>query len=243
MNQIVNQWQQNGNLKTDSKTALLTNLNENSSASIPSEERQTFRISVKLFLFDDSEPNCPSLLSGVDIVLKQLNIKSIDSLIISLPNKDTKLSLDDIKPFWKCAENIVDHGKAVQLGISDLDTTQLQQLYDWAEKTKPTTNQVNLDACCVIPPEMSAFAKQNNIQLLTHNDPKGMFLLILDKPMTLFFSEFLPEERFRQLLSQLVSEPNQWKRGWIARYSIIVVGKGILQTKGFILSANKCSKK
>ena len=111
MNQIVTQWQQNGNLTIESNTGLLSNINKNSSASIPSDERQTFRITVKLFLFDDVVPECPSLLNGVDIVLKQLNIETIDSLIISLPNRPKKLTLDEIKPFWKCAQRVIQNGK------------------------------------------------------------------------------------------------------------------------------------
>ena len=144
-----------------------------SSANIPSAERQTFRITVKLFLFDDCSLECPTLKNGVDIVLKQLGIETIDSLVISLPHRANKLTLDDIKPFWECAEQVVTEGKTTQLGISDLDTNQLIQLFEWAEKTKPMTNHINLESCCVIPEEMSAYAKKNNIQLLTHNDPIG----------------------------------------------------------------------
>ena len=38
---------------------------------------------------------------------------------------------------------------------------------------KPSSNQVNLASCCVMPPDLTAFAKEFDIQLLTHNDPKG----------------------------------------------------------------------
>ncbi|CAG2102379.1 unnamed protein product [Medioppia subpectinata] len=225
---IVTQWQPNGDLKPDTKTAFLANGHNPSSATVLSAERQTYRITVKLFLFDDCGHDCPSLRSGVDVVLKQLGIESIDSLIVSLPSRTTKLSLDDIKPFWTCAETFVTDGRASQLGVSDLDTNQLAALYEWAHTSKPTTNHINLEACCVIPEEMSAYAKQHNIQLLTHNDPK----------------DFLPESRFNEIMSHLV-DPNEsklWKRVWIARYSIIVAGKGILQNKGYILSAKKCAQ-
>ena len=40
-------------------------------------------------------------------------------------------------------------------------------------QVKPNSNQVNLASCCVMPPDLTAFAKQFDIQLLTHNDPKG----------------------------------------------------------------------
>lgn len=41
------------------------------------------------------------------------------------------------------------------------------------EQVKPSSNQVNLASCCVMPPDLTAFAKEFDIQLLTHNDPKG----------------------------------------------------------------------
>lgn len=43
-------------------------------------------------------------------------------------------------------------------------------------QVKPSSNQVNLASCCVMPPDLTAFAKQFDIQLLTHNDPKGKVL-------------------------------------------------------------------
>lgn len=41
-------------------------------------------------------------------------------------------------------------------------------------KVKPSSNQVNLASCCVMPPDLTAFAKEFDIQLLTHNDSKGV---------------------------------------------------------------------
>jgi glutamate--cysteine ligase regulatory subunit len=168
---ILNEWQQNQYLKVDNNIAFISHSNNGLNTNSIINERQSIRITVKIFTFDCND--CDSVTNAVDIVLRQLNIESIDSLILSLPSSSSKLSLDQMKPFWKCAQNIVSNGKASQLGISDLDTNQLMQLYEWAQTSKPTTNHINLEACCVIPPEMSAYAKQNNIQLLTHNDPKG----------------------------------------------------------------------
>lgn len=48
-------------------------------------------------------------------------------------------------------------------------------MYLYAEflQVKPSINQVNLTTCCVIPPELTEFAKEHDIQLLTHCDPPG----------------------------------------------------------------------
>ena len=46
-------------------------------------------------------------------------------------------------------------------------------------QTKPCINQVNLESCCVMPKDLTEYAKQNDIQLLTHNDAKGKIILAL----------------------------------------------------------------
>ena len=38
---------------------------------------------------------------------------------------------------------------------------------------KPSVNQVNLESCCVMPRDLTDFAKATSIQLLTHNDKPG----------------------------------------------------------------------
>lgn len=106
--------------------------------------------------------------------MTQLGITRIDSLILSfLSSSGSKLDLEQIAASWSYAEEFVKCDKVTHLGISDLDTTQLKQFYEMPHHVKPSVNQINLDACCVIPPEMSNYAKENNIQLLTHNDPRG----------------------------------------------------------------------
>lgn len=52
---------------------------------------------------------------------------------------------------------------------NDASLTSYPVLY----QVKPSSNQVNLASCCVMPPDLTAFAKEFDIQLLTHNDPKG----------------------------------------------------------------------
>lgn len=46
-------------------------------------------------------------------------------------------------------------------------------MFGFLDQVKPSSNQVNLASCCVMPPDLTAFAKEFDIQLLTHNDPKG----------------------------------------------------------------------
>lgn len=46
-------------------------------------------------------------------------------------------------------------------------------MFFYINQVKPSVAQVNLDVCCVVPPEMQEFTKDHEIQLLTHNDPAG----------------------------------------------------------------------
>ena len=41
------------------------------------------------------------------------------------------------------------------------------------DQVKPCVAQINMNTCCTVPPEMQEFAKEHDIQLLTHNDPQG----------------------------------------------------------------------
>ncbi|KAJ7410442.1 deoxynucleotidyltransferase terminal interacting protein 2 [Willisornis vidua] len=107
-----------------------------------------------------------------------LGVAQLDSVIIAPPPLEdgTTLSLEYLQPYWQELESLVQNKKIVAIGTSDLDKTLLEQLYLWAQ-VKPSSNQVNLASCCVMPPDLTAFAKEFDIQLLTHNDPKAAFTL------------------------------------------------------------------
>ncbi|KAI4797007.1 hypothetical protein KUCAC02_026608, partial [Chaenocephalus aceratus] len=119
---------------------------------IPPEEREELRVSVKLFL------------------------DALDSVIIAptwpLAEGENQ-SLAHLQPAWEELESLVRSQRIAAIGTSDLDKDLLEQLYTWAQ-VKPSSNQVNLASCCVMPPDLTAFAKEFDIQLLTHNDPKEM---------------------------------------------------------------------
>lgn len=104
-----------------------------------------------------------------------LQVTDLDSLTLSPPPDRKDGTIEGLKAVWSCAVANVLNGSIKDLGVSDLDTNQLKELYEWTETVKPSTNQVNLEACCVIPPEMNEFAQSKDIRLLTHNDPRGKF--------------------------------------------------------------------
>ena len=156
--------------------------------------------------------------------MKSLGVESIDSLTLSLPPSRCTGSIEEMKSIWTCAVKNVSAGRIKDLGVSDLNADQLKELYAWADDIKPSTNQVNLDACCVIPPELNNFAKDKHIRLLTHNDPR----------------DILPRD---QLLSALKEcnfpDPESWSLLWAGRYSVLVTGNGVIEAKGYIVSLVK----
>ncbi|XP_051524168.1 glutamate--cysteine ligase regulatory subunit-like isoform X2 [Myxocyprinus asiaticus] len=192
---------------------------ENTEAITP-EERDELKVSVKLFL-SESDPS--SIRNAVDMGVSQL-----DSVIIappSLPEGEAQ-TLAHLQPLWEELEGLVHSQKIAAIGTSDLDKTLLEQLYNWAQ-VKPSSNQVNLASCCVMPPDLTAFAKEFDIQLLTHNDPK----------------ELISAAGFQEAVQKSSKELHvaDWRLEWVLRYSIIVKSRGIIKSKGYIVHAKKSS--
>lgn len=108
--------------------------------------------------FAIKEPDTPNGVDGKDGVL-EWGVGNLNAL-------------NELKSLWNVLEDYALQKKICQLGISDLDTESFQQLYE-SSKVKPTIAQINLRACCVVPPSLQEFCTQNEIQLLTHSDPEG----------------------------------------------------------------------
>ncbi|KFO38036.1 Glutamate--cysteine ligase regulatory subunit [Fukomys damarensis] len=188
------------------------------------DEREEMKVSAKLFIVGSNSSS--STRNAVDMACSVLGVAQLDSVIIASPpiEDGVNLSLEHLQPYWEELENLVQSKKIVAIGTSDLDKTQLEQLYQWAQ-IKPNSNQVNLASCCVMPPDLTAFAKQFDIQLLTHNDPK----------------ELLSEASFQEALQESVPDiqAREWAPLWLLRYSVIVKSRGIIKSKGYILQAKR----
>ncbi|KAL1115101.1 hypothetical protein AAG570_007132 [Ranatra chinensis] len=79
---------------------------------------------------------------------------------------------------------------------------------------KPSIVQINLASCCVVPPQLQEFAKQHEVQLLTHNDPK----------------ELLPPGALGEVCSV-----GRVRLDWAARFQSHVKCRGVLATKGYLV--------
>lgn len=85
---------------------------------------------------------------------------------------DGAAAVANLKKMWHSLEMYADDGRICQLGIADLDADTLADLYASC-RVKPAIAQINLSACCVVPPEMQEFCAKHEIQLLTHSDSEG----------------------------------------------------------------------
>jgi glutamate--cysteine ligase regulatory subunit len=170
---------------------------------------------------------CPSdtdrgVKESLETSMNLLGLEFVESVIVSMPtggeDADKKL-----KASWQQLESLVRANRVLTIGCSDISTQQLQELCEWAQ-VKPSTVQINLASCCVVPPEMTEFATQHDIRLLTHNDPQ----------------EILTNDSLRALLAKNDSIPSQqvWSIDWILRYAITIKGRGVIREKGYFLNAS-----
>ncbi|XP_076670388.1 glutamate-cysteine ligase modifier subunit [Andrena cerasifolii] len=176
--------------------------------------REDVKITVKVFM---SSPDVNLLKEAIDQVCISLNTNAIESLVIAYSGKEgSEDVLASLKHLWTGIEEYVKIGKLSSVGISDVNTDVFIDLFQWAN-IKPNIVQISLATCCVVPPALQAFTKENDVQLLTHSDP----------------GQILPREELSGIFDADVS------LYWITRYQIHLKCRGILSSKGYLVYVNK----
>lgn len=176
--------------------------------------REDVKITAKVFI---SSPDVNLLKEAIDQVCNSLNINAIESLVIAYSGKeDSEDILASLKRLWIGVEEYVKIGKLSSIGLSDVNTNVFIDLFEWAN-IKPNIVQISLATCCVVPPALQAFTKENDIQLLTHNDP----------------GQILPQEDLNGIFNANSS------LYWVTRYQIHLKCRGILSSKGYLVYVNK----
>ncbi|XP_003402709.2 glutamate--cysteine ligase regulatory subunit isoform X1 [Bombus terrestris] len=179
--------------------------------------REDVKITVKVFI---SSPDVSLLKEAVDQVCSFLNINAIESLVIAYSSKESPEELlESLKHLWTGVEEYVKIGKLSSVGLSDLNTNMFIDLFQWAN-IKPNIVQISLATCCVVPPALQTFTKENDVQLLTHNDP----------------GQILPQEDLNRIFNANTSSY------WVTRYQIHLKCRGILSSKGYLIYVNKKTK-
>lgn len=186
--------------------------------SLQGVDRKDLKITVKIFI---SSPNVDSLKEALDQAFEALCTETIESLVIAYKSAESPEDmLSSLKKIWAVIEEYVRANKLFSVGLSDINTNTFIELFQWAD-IKPNIVQINLATCCVVPPALQEFTKENDIQLLTHSDP----------------CQILPQEVLENIFGS-----NAYLQ-WLIRYQIHLKCRGILSSKGYLLRINKSNIK
>jgi glutamate--cysteine ligase regulatory subunit len=214
------------------------------------EERSQYDITVKLFYLPGASLKERAQLTkdAVNLVLKELGVKTIDLLIVSFPGMSfegdceweadkknaAQGNAEDELATWPIFEELHEQGVVKALGLAEFGSEKLSRFLDRV-KVRPVVDQINVKDCCNVPPPLIKLAKQENIELLTHND----------------CNEILPSGTLRELLGQgpkgagVISELKRSADGstseitpkWVAKYTAVVQDRGVIENKGYFAAA------
>lgn len=149
---------------------------------------------------------------------------------------DAEVPPEDIETMittWRSLEKLHSEGLVAKLGIAEFGASRLGKFLEQT-KIKPSVNQINVRDCCVVPKPLILYAKQQQIELLTHND----------------CTNILPRGTLRQILGSgengsgvLAGEGNEaGLRGdvepqWVVKYTAVVKDRGVVESKGYFAVA------
>ena len=233
--------------QTSGSTIYIPGLDGASSAL--SEERSQYDITVKLFFLPstDISKRCAHTEEAVSLVLKELDTPSINLLIVSFPGitfdaddddyeepeepTDDEQELEDIVRTWQALEHLHKKGVVKNIGLSEFGSERLKKFLPRI-KVQPSVDQINVRDCCVVPKSLILFAKEHQIELLTHND----------------CTNILPKGTIRELLGPgdgagvLSDGAGEGLRGdvepqWVVKYTAVVRDRGVIENKGYFAMA------
>ncbi|KAL2433617.1 hypothetical protein ABEF95_007748 [Exophiala dermatitidis] len=224
-----------------------------------SEPRDSYDVTAKLFFLPSipTERRCKHTREAIDLVLKELGIDNIDLLIVSYPGvsfdaddeeegsadedesatSDESQGLDAQVRTWRVLESLHEQGVISQLGLSEFSSERLSKFLPEV-KVRPTVDQINVKDCCVVPKPLIMYAKENNIELLTHAD----------------CTDILPPGTTRELLGPgkdgahiLAAHPDAGPEEpglkgdvepqWVIKYTAVVKNRGVIENKGYFAVA------
>lgn len=96
-----------------------------------------------------------------------------------------------------------------------------------------------------MPEDLVEFAKINNIQLTTHIDPRGKLCVFKQSKRSsnyyLTKKELLSVESLQTLIRKHLHDydAHGWIHLWCARYTLILKGRGIVKSKGYIVNCQR----
>ncbi|XP_049834169.1 glutamate--cysteine ligase regulatory subunit isoform X1 [Schistocerca gregaria] len=199
-------------------------LDDDTQTGITSEDRKGLKIGIKVFV---SSPKKETLCEALETMFLALNVDFVDSLVLAYPSKaESTTLLPELQEMWTVLEDYTERQKLYTIGVSDIDTDIFVALHNWA-KIKPSIIQINLASCCVVPPALQEFTKQNDIQLLTHSDPFGNYGEE---------REILPKSSLNSVFDFTgQGETTSLELSWALRFQVHVKCRGVLASKGYVV--------
>jgi glutamate--cysteine ligase regulatory subunit len=223
------------------------------STSSLNEERTQYDITVKLFFLPstNNSQRCEHTQEALALVLKELHVPSIDLLIVSFQGvsfdadddedeeleDDTKETehLNEMVKTWQTLEHFHEKGVVGHIGLAEFSSERLKKFLP-RTKVRPSVDQINVRDCCVVPKSLILYAKQEKIELLTHNDctnilPKGTIRELLG-----------PGDNEAGLLvdsqdSGAEALKGEIKPQWVIKYTAVVRDRGVIENKGYFAMA------
>ncbi|PGH08319.1 hypothetical protein AJ79_06006 [Helicocarpus griseus UAMH5409] len=223
------------------------------------EDRDQYDITVKLFYLPGipTSRRCAHTREAIDLVLKELRVDSIDLLIVSFPgisfdaddegeeelldgegegnDGETAPDMDSIVQTWRTLELLQEKGMISQLGLAEFDSERLAKFLPQT-KIRPSVDQINVKDCCVVPKSLILYAKQEGIELLTHNDctdilPPGTTRDLLSRG-----------EKGAGILAATATADDGGLKGdiepqWVVKYTAVVKDRGVIENKGYFALA------
>ena len=215
------------------------------------EERSQYDITVKLFFLPTTRTSerCAHTREAISLVLKELHAPSIDLLIVSFPgisfdadDEDEDESLvddcaeaqrfEDMVGTWQALEKLHSDKVVAQIGVAEFGDERLKRFLP-RTSVRPSVDQINVKDCCVVPKSLILYAKEEKIELLTHND----------------CTDILPKGTIRQLLGPGENGANLIADGemeglkgdiepqWVVKYTAVVRDRGVIENKGYFAMA------
>jgi len=234
---LLSSWELEGS-RTNDNESLLVEKTDIITTNQPQPERylprDQLKITLKIFLHDC---DVTALFAAVKAALSKLATNRVDMLFLATPieviphigigsgtvGPEQEEAKEQLQKLWKGVEQLIGEGKVGGAGLCDLHPPVFIQIYEEAE-IKPVSIQVNLKSCCVVPEELSNFAKSNKLTLLTHSDP----------------GELLPGDCLRNMLyPKLAREAGHYAAHWVARYQVHLKDRGVLLQKRYLLELKK----
>ncbi|KMU88358.1 glutamate-cysteine ligase modifier subunit [Coccidioides immitis H538.4] len=215
------------------------------------EDRSQYDITVKLFYLPGipASRRCEHTCAAIDLVLKELHVGSIDLLIVSFPgiafdaddeeeevvNGDAESEFNNMVQTWRTLESLHEKGMIAQLGLAEFDKDRLEKFLPYT-KIRPSVDQINVKDCCVVPKDLILYAKEENIELLTHNDctdilPRGTTRDLLSRA-----------ENGAGILAVAADADDGGIKGdiepqWVVKYTAVVKDRGVIENKGYFALA------